>query len=226
MLQEIEIPREVPVMTLSSAVLFPQAMMPLHIFEPRYRAMLSDVLKSHRIFAVAALNESSERSRELETPHNIASVGIIRACHTNNEGTSHLILQGLVRIEFEDIIQEKPYRTARIHQFFSKPGGSLDLIDTIQPGIISLVRSQIHLGAQIPKEIIHFFRSIPEPENMLDLAIDALCPSIKLKQKLLETRGVMPRYELFQNFLKQGIERLKLERKLRGDLEDEAIGNN
>ncbi|MBI3192595.1 MAG: LON peptidase substrate-binding domain-containing protein, partial [Pedosphaera parvula] len=49
----MEIPSEVPVMILPNAILFPQAMLPLHIFEPRYRRMLADALHSHRMFCVA-----------------------------------------------------------------------------------------------------------------------------------------------------------------------------
>ena len=53
---EITLPDEVPVMTLAEATLFPQALMPLHIFEPRYRAMLRDVLAGDRLFAVVGLD--------------------------------------------------------------------------------------------------------------------------------------------------------------------------
>jgi Lon protease-like protein len=52
---EIQVPDEVPVMTLPNLAFFPQALLPLHIFEPRYRQMLRDVLASNRIFAVACL---------------------------------------------------------------------------------------------------------------------------------------------------------------------------
>ena len=226
MMQEIEIPREVPVMTLSSAVLFPQAIMPLHIFEPRYREMLQQVLAKDRIFAVAALDESTDTARETETPHTIAGIGIVRACRTNPDGTSNLLLQGLARVEFEAIITESPFRTARIRQLFSVPGGSLDLMDSIQPDIISLVQAQINLGAPIPKEVIQFLHSIYEAECMLDLAISTLCHKSQLKQELLETRGILPRYERFRKFLRSEINRLKLERDLRGGLDDDAISHN
>ena len=53
---EIKLPDEVPLMTLPNTAFFPQALMPLHIFEPRYRHMLRDVLGSNRLFAVAGLN--------------------------------------------------------------------------------------------------------------------------------------------------------------------------
>ena len=50
---EITLPTDLPVMTLRNVALFPQALLPLHIFEPRYRLMLRDVLRSDRLFAVA-----------------------------------------------------------------------------------------------------------------------------------------------------------------------------
>ena len=53
---EIVLPSEVPVMTLPETVFFPQALMPLHIFEPRYREMLRNVLATNRLFAVAGLD--------------------------------------------------------------------------------------------------------------------------------------------------------------------------
>ena len=69
-IQEIEIPSEVPVMTMSQTVLFPQAMMPLFIFEPRYREMLQDVLEENRIFAVAALDEEKDDAAAPGLPAN------------------------------------------------------------------------------------------------------------------------------------------------------------
>ena len=52
----MEIPNAVPVMTLPSATLFPQALLPLYIFEPRYRQMLADMLRQDRMFTVAMQN--------------------------------------------------------------------------------------------------------------------------------------------------------------------------
>src|SRR5687768_18466596 len=103
---EITLPDDIPVMTLPNTAFFPQALMPLHIFEPRYRQMLRDVLATNRLFAVAGLNfgELADPSK-FEPPHRIASVGIVRACQKNDNGTSNLLLQGLCRVAIEDIVR-------------------------------------------------------------------------------------------------------------------------
>ena len=226
MIQEVNIPREVPVLTLSSTVLFPQAMMPLYIFEPRYKQMLADVLATDRIFAVASLDEASTDTLEQETPHSIAAIGIIRACKTHPDGSANLILQGLARVEFEAIVSEEPYRKARIRPLVSETGGPEAMLATIQEKLLALIQTQIRLGADIPKEVLSFLTNVGEPENALDLAIYSLCDSGTLKQALLETRGILPRYEKFQGYLRAEIERLKLDRRLKGSLDDDSIGNN
>lgn len=223
---EIEIPAEVAVMTLNETVLFPQAMMPLYIFEPRYRNMLSDVLSEDRIFAVASVDPEQEEAEVLETPYSIAGVGVVRACKQNPDGTSNLILQGLARVKFEEFISEEPYRRARIRQILSESDGPEQSISKMQPMIVSLVQTQMRLGAPIPKEVLQFLSNIREPENVLDLAIYTLCASSKLKQQLLETRGILERFKKFEHYLRAQIEQLKLDLKLKGGLGDEHIGNN
>ena len=53
--QSIPLPDQVPVMPLPGALLFPHALLPLYIFEPRYQEMLEHALKEHRMFSVALL---------------------------------------------------------------------------------------------------------------------------------------------------------------------------
>jgi len=226
MQQEIEIPREVPVMTMNGTVLFPHAMMPLYIFEERYREMLRAVLAKDRVFAVAALNPRAEAAQGSETPHMVAGIGVIRACKTNEDGTSNLILQGLTRVVFEAITQEEPYRMARIRPITSEPGGSFDLIDTIADEIIDLIQLQIKFGATIPKEVVRFLQSVKEPEGVLDLAIHTLCTSGELKQTLLETRGILPRYNRFKAHLEETIAYLKVEQQMGDNLDDNTLGKN
>ena len=84
-------------MTLPNATLFPQALLPLYIFEPRYRQMLADALHSHRMFSVAMQKPGSKR----ESPLTVAGLGLIRVSVGHRDGTSHLILQGLARVELE-----------------------------------------------------------------------------------------------------------------------------
>src|SRR5260370_35000922 len=102
----MELPNEVPVMTLPSATLFPQALLPLYIFEPRYRQMLADTLKAGRMFSVAM----QKPGRGRETPCPVAGLGLIRVSVDHQDGTAHLILQGPTRVGLPRTVPFHPYR--------------------------------------------------------------------------------------------------------------------
>lgn len=228
---EITLPDEVPVMTLPNTAFFPQALMPLHIFEPRYRQMLRDVLATNRLFAVAGLNlEEINDPEKFEPPHRIASVGIIRACQKNENGTSNLLLQGICRVAIEEIVRDEPYRKVRVRALASEPGGTADENQGLRRELSRLLGVKLRLSA-LGKgtgvgEMAAFLKGVEDPEAFVDIAAFSLCEDLTLKQKLLETLDVHHRLELFGHQLRREIDALKLRRKLQGRLTDEQISDN
>ena len=69
----MRIPGKTPLMILPNATLFPEAIIPLYVFESRYRRMLSDVLKFHRMFTL--VTRRPRASSEIPMP--VACVGLI-----------------------------------------------------------------------------------------------------------------------------------------------------
>jgi Lon protease-like protein len=222
---EITLPDEVPVMTLPNTAFFPQALMPLHIFEPRYRKMLRDVLISNRLFAVAGL-DLDHATDAFEPPHKIASVGIIRACQKNDNGTSNLLLQGLCRVEVVKILRDEPYRKIRIRALSSEAGATAGENQALRRELARLLSIKLKLAATGSAEMAAFLKTVDDPEAFVDIAAFSLCEDASLKQKLLETLDVHHRLELFGRQLRVDIEKLKLRRKLQGRLPDDHIADN
>lgn len=224
---DITLPLEVPVMTLPNVALFPQALMPLHIFEPRYRRMLRDVLASNRLFAVAGIDPRVDDPDDaLEPIQRIAGVGIIRACQKRGNGTSDLLLQGLVRVEVLGVVAEKPYRSIQIRPLASAPGAEAAENERLRKELARLLQLKHKLGAPAPMDVATFVQTIQDPEIFADLAAFTFCENPAVKQKLLETLDVNRRLQLFSRQLKGEIASLLLRRKLQGELSDEEISNN
>ena len=227
---EITLPDELPVMTLPEVAFFPQALMPLRIFEPRYRQMLRDVLASNRLFAVAGLNpQIGAVSGAFEPPHRVASVGIIRACQKNENGTSNLLLQGLCRVEIAEIITDDPYRRIRVRALTSQPGATEDDNSNLRRELERLITLKQKLASnqhQGTAELATFLKTVEDPEAFVDIAAFSLCEDAHLKQKLLETLNVHRRLKMFSSQIRQEISGLKLHRKLQGRLADDHISNN
>ena len=222
---EIVVPDEIPVMTLPGVAFFPQALMPLHIFEPRYRTMLRDVLATNRLFAVAGI-DPRKANTDFEPPHRIASMGIVRACQENKDGTANLLLQGLARVEIQSIIRDDPYRTIRIRALTSQPGADEDENLKLRSRLSRLLTTRQRLSGEASNELTRFLKTVDDPEVFVDLAAFSFCENRRLKQKLLETLDVRRRLELLSEDLRADIEKIKLRQKLQGPLSDDHIANN
>lgn len=223
---EITLPDEVPVMTLPEATLFPQALMPLHIFEPRYRRMLRDVLASDRLFAVVGLDGRRAESGEFEPPHRVATVGIVRACQKNADGTSNLLLQGLCRAEVVAIARDEPYRRIRIRALTSEPGAAPEANEALRRELSRLIGVKQRLTGKGEGEMAAFLKTVDDPEAFVDIAAASLCEDADLRQRLLETLDVHRRLTLLGGSLRREIAALRLRRELQGDLPDDRIGHN
>lgn len=222
---EIVVPDEIPVMTLPGVAFFPQALMPLHIFEPRYRMMLRDVLATNRLFAVAGIDPCKENT-DFEPPHRVASMGIVRACQENKDGTANLLIQGLARVEIQAIVREDPYRTVRIRALTSQPGADAGENLKLRTRLSRLLTTRQRLSGHASNELTRFLKSVDDPEVFVDLAAFSFCENRRLKQKLLETLDVHHRLELLSEDLRSDIETIKLRQKLQGPLSDDQIANN
>jgi len=207
----VKLPGEVPVMTLPNATLFPQALLPLYIFEPRYRQMLADALHSNRMFSVAMRRPGSSR----ETPLPVAGVGLIRVSVGHKDGTSHLILQGLARVELAETVRYKPYRVQRIRPLPTPPCDSV-AADALLAKVRELVRERLNLGLpfsfpgeQPPKfpakEVIGYLDSISNPEQAADLVSCAVLAGASERQAILEAVDVETRLRRLIQFLLRDI---------------------
>jgi len=204
-------------MTLPNATLFPQALLPLYIFEPRYRQMLADALHSNRMFSVAMQRPGNSR----ETPAPIAGLGLIRVSVGHSDGTSHLILQGLARVELKEAVRYKPYRIQRIRPLETPQCDNVK-VDALVAKVRELLEERIELGLPFPfpvmspekgskenstspsfspKEILSYLDSITDPEQAADLVSCAVLPGAVERQTILETVDVEARLRRLIHFL-------------------------
>jgi Lon protease-like protein len=102
-----------PLFPLPGVVLMPGVLLPLHVFEPRYRKMVRDVLDTHRSMAIVQLlDEASDEGR----PPRIAEVGgagTIVDCTELPNGRFNVVLRGRARVRLEEHPFVPPYRRAR-----------------------------------------------------------------------------------------------------------------
>ena len=210
------IPNEAPVMTLPGVTLFPGTLLPLHIFEPRYRRMLRAVLCSHRMFVVAM----QKRGCAQEIPAAVAGLGFVRVCVDHEDGTAHLVLQGHARVELTGMTSAYPFPVSGLRSLQAATRDSV-AIDALMAKVRDLVTERIQLGfassssgvrkltAEIKQaqalltvpEIIGCLEKRDDPDQVADLVSSALLTRASQKQIILETVEVEPRLKHLIHFL-------------------------
>lgn len=228
----MELPSEIAVMTLPKAILFPQAMLPLYIFEPRYRQMLTDSLNSHRMFSVAMQKPGCTR----EIPSSVAGLGLIRASVGNRDGSSLLILQGIARIQLAEIVSYRPYRVQRIRPLETTSSDSV-AVDALTAKVLELVAERLEQGLELPvqvlkqlrqesspddgelssvlslKQVIKYLAKLENADHLADLVSCTLLREATERQTILETSNLEDRLKQLIHFLMAEIRRHRNRKK-------------
>src|SRR5512134_2454359 len=109
------LPATIPIFPLPNVVLFPNVFLPLHIFEPRYRAMVKDALESDRIIGMVLLRPGFERDYAGSPPvYPVGCAGVITHSETLPDGRFNIVLRGLEKFRLTDEDTSRPYRIAHI----------------------------------------------------------------------------------------------------------------
>lgn len=176
-----------PVMVLPDCQLFPGCLLPLYIFEDRYRKMLEHALGTNRMFCIG--NREADDEDAPISQHSTA--GLVRACVRQDDGTSHLLLLGLQRIRLGRWLQTKPFRIATIEPMETVLGEEGEL-RRLKAEALSLFTMAGEQAAEL--------RKVLEENDDAEMVCDVLsyhftrCP--KLQQKLLAEPSLVRRYQM------------------------------
>lgn len=200
--ETIALPDSAPVMPLPGALLFPRALLPLHIFEPRYREMLRLALTRDRMFCVALLKPHRSDWRSANDFFHIAGVGLIRACVARDDGTSNLILQGLRRVRFTDFEQEQPFPIARIVPIKSEHEAGPEA-EALGAKLLELYHQFAKSGRKFPETVDRYLSDLSDVEMLADLMAATFINDSVRKQQALEEESVERRLRLVIRYLRE-----------------------
>jgi Lon protease-like protein len=198
--QSIDLPDRVPVMPLPGALLFPHALLPLHIFEPRYQEMVEHALKEYRMFSVALVKPQRTQWNSPGDFFHVAGVGLIRACVGKGDGTSNLILQGLQRVRFAGFDQSAPFPIAQIEPLESDSASSVET-DALGAKVLELYSKMKDTGRHLPQKVDQYLSHLEDTEMLADLMSATFVNDPLRRQQLLEELSLKQRLRLLIQYL-------------------------
>jgi len=200
--QALEARGTVPVFPLPGIVLFPHALLPLHIFEPRYRGMTADALASDRLIAMAQLEPGEESHRGTDDIAPLACAGVIEGAVRMPDGRYVMKLRGIARIEILEFVQETPYRIARVRLLADRHEEDGPAVETDKHRLLTICAALRHEVAGSPGQATPINESIPFAS-----AVNTLCQTLNMdaaiRIRLLEMDDVRERCRMLTRLLER-----------------------
>ena len=199
----MDLPEQVGVMVLPQTVFFPHHLLPLHIFEPRYRVMVQAALEGSRMFAVAM-----ERSKTDPLPQSsrMGSLGLIRSCVLQPDGTSNLVLQGIARVRLDHLVQTHPYLIATpepVEDSEEKSDAATVIQEALHSKILEKVEKIDDPALPSLQEVKNFLQHLQDHHAFVDLLSGCFIRDPLQRQKLLEEVSLTERLRLLLHLLSQ-----------------------
>jgi Lon protease-like protein len=195
---------ELPIFPLA-LVLFPGVPLPLHIFEPRYRQMLSDVRAGNSLFGVSYYDASTSEKDRPATGH-VGCVAEVTETQAMPDGRSNILTVGLIRYRLEEYVErDDPYLLARVSYFEDEEEdqnllseSARDVAQTFTR-IARAVRTINDERANLPDI------SDTEPQRLSFLVAAAMEVDTDIKQDLLELRSTGGRLQRLREMLERAV---------------------
>jgi ATP-dependent Lon protease len=185
---------ELPIFPLPQVVLFPRALLPLHVFEPRYRTLLKDALATHRAMAMGLVVPGGDvDARGQPRIASVAGAGVILEQQELADGRSNIVLHGVARVRLEELPFVPPYRRARatILQETQSPVSAADRS--------ALLAQATSFAQEVHKRDPSFTLRLPaslEAGAIADLCAHHLLIDAGVRQRVLEALDVAERVRI------------------------------
>ena len=205
----------VPVFPLPETVFFPDTVLSLHVFEPRYCAMVETARRGDRMIAVATLLPGWEKDYEGAPPfHPLATVGYMSKVRPLEGGRFDILLNGLERVALEEEFASLPYRTARARTVPEKP------LPVDDPELDEAIR-RLFLVFEYERRLHQAESWILLPDGdptRREIGINTICQSVHVpafqRLRALEAAGPAERVPMARAWLSEGLDGALAARRL------------
>jgi Lon protease-like protein len=189
----------IPIFPLSTVVFFPNTLLPLHIFEPRYKQMIRDIKDAEGIIGMALLKPGWERGLAGNPEfYETAGMGRIVSIEPLEDGRYNIVLYGLKRVRIVEVVRERPYTLARV-EVLKDQCGTGD--EALRRRMIELIAKWNALFNEKQEKFkIKIDLSLPLAP-LTDLIASTQISSIMEKQQLLQETNVERRAEKIISYI-------------------------
>ena len=221
-LEDVEVPEQIPILSLRNTVLFPGVVLPISIGRPKSIQLIKDAYRNDKIVGTVAQINPDIENPEYRDLHPIGTIGQIVKLLEMPDGSTTAIIQGRKRMVLHELVSDDPYFIARVK---TMPEVKPDLLskdfDAIVGSLKDLSLKIIKINPNISPEASFAIKNIENNTYLINFICSNTDIKVQDKQKLLEMNNLRDRGFMLLEFLVQEIQVLELKNELQSKVKSD-----
>ena len=218
------VPEVLSILPLRDTVLFPQAVIPLAAGRETSVRLIEDAARGGRLIGVFGQRDPSVEDPQQGDLYRVGTAATILKVVKQPDGIVRLVVQGIARVRIVEMVQTRPFLTARVKVVEETLPAAGDLeTEALMRNAVTLFRQIVELSPFLPDEMTGAVQHVSEPGRAADIIAASLpALSTQVKQELLETVAVKARLGRLAACLTKEVEVLTLGSKIQSQVESEV----
>jgi ATP-dependent Lon protease len=224
LIDEYNVPKEIPIMPLRNTVLFPQQIIPLYVGRVHSLRLLNDIMKENQIFVVVAQKDIAVENPLEDDLYRYGTLAKIVKVFTMPDKSRSVIIQGLERVEIHKITKFEPYYHGIVQRLVERQDDSIESV-AIRERLKESFKELVDMSDYLSKDNITMMMNAVDDGNLADVIISMLNISVADKQVILEQFDINKRLIETSIILQDEFEKAKIGEKIQSDVKENINKN-
>jgi len=221
-IEKINIPKELPLLSLKNSVVFPFLATPLIVGRKKSLEAVKTASKEHKIIVVVAQKEENKEQVNKDDLYDIGTACAIKQVSDVSENEIKCIVEGITRVKIKYFTQTEPYFKVVTEVLEDIPYIDDEETENLNTTIRMQVEKFIQLGIPLPTAFVVAATNVSRPEIQSDLFASYLLSSTKQKQKILEESNLRLRLKKLTKYLGEELKKFEVQSQIRDKVQKEV----
>lgn len=210
--------RDLPLVPLRDAVVFPGIAMPLLVQRPKSLAALDFAMKHGQLAFFVAQKSEEHDHPTLEDIYQVGTVAKIKEMGKGDDGAVRVLVEGVMRAKLVHVVHGEPFIKATIDPLPTPAVKKTERIEALMYAAINQFREIVSLGAPVPLDVLFVILNVTDPWVLGDLISSNLDFKTEERQGILESQGVEEKLEKLRQALGHQQQVLRQAKKLQAEV--------
>jgi len=218
----LHLPETLPVIPVRDIVVFPYMVIPLFISREKSVRALEQALSGDRLVFLVAQKNLSEEDPTIKDLYSIGTVALVMRMLKLPDGKIKILVQGLSKASFKDVLQSKPFLQAKVENIKDPFITEITLeIEALMRNIREQLERIISYGKLLSPDLMFILESVDDPGRLADLVASNLDLTVEKAQEILEILDPVQRLKALSELLGKEVQVLTMQAKIQSQAREE-----